>query len=240
MTTRFASFPVMMKPPIITASPDCTRSRVEILTGCVAGLGEGDGLGLALGDGLGLGEELGPGEGLGLGEVPGLGDALGLGLGEGFTSPNTVIVARALLRASSSRKVPDAQNVKENDSPGSRSSLSIQKWSTSRTRALLEPVLVHVTRVPPLTVSRLGLKGPPPPVIETLEIALASQVGRGLALGDGLVPGDGLELGEGLELGDGLGLAVGKGVVLGEGLGELFGPPTTVIVERTPLRESSI
>jgi hypothetical protein len=103
---------------------------VEILTGCVAGLGEGDGL--VPGDGLGLGEVPGLGDGLGLGEVPGLGLGLGevpglgegLGLGEGFAPPKTLIVARALLRASSIVKVPDTQKVNENDWPGSRSSLS--------------------------------------------------------------------------------------------------------------------
>jgi hypothetical protein len=100
---------------------------VEILTGWVAGLGLGEGLALGLGEGLGLGDELGPGDGLGLGDVPGLGDALGLGLGEGFAPPNTVMLARAPLRWSSIRKVPPTQKVNENDWPGSRSSLSIQK-----------------------------------------------------------------------------------------------------------------
>jgi hypothetical protein len=94
----------------------------------VAGLGEGDGLadGLGLGDVPGLGLGLGdvPGLGLGLGEVPGLGE--GLGLGEGFAPPKTVMVARAPLRASSMRKVPDTQKVNENDWPGSRSSLSMK------------------------------------------------------------------------------------------------------------------
>ena len=121
MITRFASFPVMMKPPIMTASPDWTRRRVEILTGCVAGLGEGDGLALALAEALGLGEAVALGDGLALGE------ALALGLGEGFAPPMTVIVARAPLRASSIRNVPETQKVNENDWPGSRSSLSIQK-----------------------------------------------------------------------------------------------------------------
>jgi hypothetical protein len=107
---------------------------VEILTGWLAGVGEGEGLGLALGEGLGLGDVPGLGEGLGLGDVPGLGDGLGLGdvpglgdglgLGEGLAPPNTLMVALALLRASSIRNVPDTQNVKENDWPGSRSSLS--------------------------------------------------------------------------------------------------------------------
>ena len=99
---------------------------MEILTGWVAGLGDGDGLtlgdGLALGDGLGLGDVPGLGEGLGLGDVPGLGD--GLGLGDGAAPPMTLIVALALLRASSMRKVPETQNVNEKDWPGSRSSLS--------------------------------------------------------------------------------------------------------------------
>ena len=95
---------------------------MEILTGWVAGLGEGEGLALGLGEGLGLGDVPGLGEGLGLGEVPGLGD--GLGLGEGFAPPMTLIVARALLRASSIWKVPETQNVNANDWPGSRSSLS--------------------------------------------------------------------------------------------------------------------
>lgn len=84
---------------------------MEILTGWVAGLGEGDGLGLALGEGLGLGDV--PGLGEGLGEVPGLGD--GLGLGEGFAPPMTLMVARALLRASSIWKVPETQKVNAND-----------------------------------------------------------------------------------------------------------------------------
>ena len=99
------------------------------MTGWLAGVGDGEGevLGLGLGEVPGLGEALGPGDGLGLGDVPGLGEALGLGEGLGLASPNTVIVARALLRASSSRNVPDTQNVNENDCPGSRSSLSIQK-----------------------------------------------------------------------------------------------------------------
>ena len=150
-----------------------------MLTGCVAGLGEGDGLtlgeGLTLGDGLGLGEVPGLGEGLGLGEVPGLGD--GLGLGEGVAPPMTLIVARALLRASSIWKVPETQKVNENDWPGSRSSLSRKIWSMSRTRARLLPTFVQVTRVPALIVSKLGLKGPPPPLIATLEMAVTSQVG---------------------------------------------------------------
>lgn len=133
------------------------------MIGCVAGLGEGDGLALGLG------------EGLGLGELPGLGE--GLGLGDGFTPPKTLIVALALLRASSILKVPETQNVNENDWPGSRSSLSRKLWSISRTRARLLPTLVQVTRVPALMVSKLGLKGPPPPVIATLEVAVASQAG---------------------------------------------------------------
>ena len=109
MMTRFASLPVMMKPPIMTLSPLFTRRRVEILTGCVAGLGDGDGLGL--GEGLGLGDEPGLGEGLGLGDEPGLGDGLavgkgvvlgdGLGLGDEFGLPTTVMVALTPLRASS-------------------------------------------------------------------------------------------------------------------------------------------
>lgn len=98
---------------------------MEILIGWVAGLGEGEGLGLALG--LGEGLVLGPGDGLGLGDMPGLGDALGLGLGDGAGPPRTVMLARAPLRASSIRKVPLTQKVNENDCPGSRSSLSIQK-----------------------------------------------------------------------------------------------------------------
>jgi hypothetical protein len=96
---------------------------VEILIGWVAGLGDGEGLALGLGEGLGLGDVLGPGEGLGLGDVPGLGD----GLGEGLTLPRTVMLDRAPLRWSSIRKVPPTQKVNENDCPGSRSSLSIQK-----------------------------------------------------------------------------------------------------------------
>ena len=70
---------------------------MEIFTGCVLGLGEGDGLALGLGEGLGLGDV--PGLGEGLGDVPGLGE--GLGLGDGVIPPKTLIVARALLRASS-------------------------------------------------------------------------------------------------------------------------------------------
>jgi hypothetical protein len=88
---------------------------VEILMGWVAGLGLGEGLALGLG------------EGLGLGDVPGLGEGLALGLGEGLAPPRTVILALALLRASSIRKVPLTQKVKEKDWPGSRSSLSMKK-----------------------------------------------------------------------------------------------------------------
>jgi hypothetical protein len=144
-----------------------------MLTGWVAGLGEGDGLALGLGEGLGLGDVPGLGEGLGLGDVPGLGE----GLGEGFAPPITLMVALALLRASSIWKVPETQKVNENDWPGSRSSLSRKLWSISRMRARLLPILVQVTRVPPLMVNKLGLNGPPPPVIATLEMAVTSQVG---------------------------------------------------------------
>jgi len=77
-------------------------------------------------------------------------------------------------------------------------------------------------------VSKLGLKEPPPPATATLEMAIGSQVGWGLGLGEGLVPGEGLGLGEGLALGEGLGLGDGSP------------PPTTVIVDLTPLRASSI
>lgn len=102
-----------------------------MLTGWLAGVGDGEGEALGLGDVPGLGEALGPGDGLaegfGLGDVPGLGEALGLGDGLGLEPPKTVIVARALLRASSSWKVPETQKVNEKDWPGSRSSLSIQK-----------------------------------------------------------------------------------------------------------------
>ena len=89
----------------------------------------------------------------------------------------TLIVALALLRASSILKVPDTQKVNENDWPGSRSSLSRKLWFMSRTRARLLPTLVQVTRVPALMVSKLGLKGPPPPEMATLEMAVTSQVG---------------------------------------------------------------
>src|SRR5687767_8270975 len=105
MMTRLASLPVMMKPPIINPSPASTRRRVEILTGCVAGLGEGDGLVLGLGEGLGLGDVPGLGDGLALGD--------GLGLGEGLALPITLIVALALLRASSIWNVPKTQKVNE-------------------------------------------------------------------------------------------------------------------------------
>jgi hypothetical protein len=141
------------------------------------------------GEGLGLGDMLGPGEGLGLGDMPGLGE--GLGLGEGVMPPNTLMVALALLRASSMWNVPDTQKVNENDWPGSRSLLSRKLWFTSRTRARLLPTLVQVTRVPALMVSTLGLKGPPPPAIETLEMAIGSQFGWGLGLGLGLGEGPG-------------------------------------------------
>jgi hypothetical protein len=87
------------------------------------------------------------------------------------------MVARALLRASSIWKVPETQKVNANDWPGSRSSLSRKLWSTSRTRARLLPTLVQVTRVPALIVSKLGLNGPPPPVMATLEMAVTSQLG---------------------------------------------------------------
>jgi hypothetical protein len=203
---------------------------VEILTGCVAGPGEGEGLAL----GEGLGDMPGLGEGLGLGDVPGL--AEGLGLGEGVMPPNTLMVALALLRASSMWKVPDTQKVNENDWPGSRSSLSRKLWFRSRTRARLLPILVQVTRVPAFTVSRLGLKGPPPPVIATLEIAIGSQVGWGLGLGEGLglCPG----LGDGLGLWPGLG--DGLGLWPGDGLGEGLEPPPTVMVALALLRASSM
>jgi hypothetical protein len=74
-----------------------------------------------------------------------------------------------------------------------------------------------VTCVPAAIVSVLGLKGPPPPLIDTLAKAIGEQFGPGLGLGEGLVPGDGLGLGEGLVPGDGLGL--GEGLVPGDGLG---------------------
>jgi hypothetical protein len=38
-------------------------------------------------------------------------------------------------------------------------------------------VFVQVTRVPALTVNTAGLKGPPPPAIATLEIAIALHPG---------------------------------------------------------------
>ena len=118
-----------------------------MLSACAAGIGLGEGLGLGdglmPGEGLGLGEMPGLGEGLGLGDMPGLGDGLGLGdmpglgegLGEGVVPPNTVMVALALLRASSMWKEPDTQKVNEKDWPGARSLLSRKRWSTSRTRA---------------------------------------------------------------------------------------------------------
>ncbi len=92
MMTRLDSFPVMMNPPIITPSPVSTLTRVEILSGCAAGLGLGDGLVPGEGDGLvpGEGDGLVPGEGDGLvpgegdGLVPGLGDGLVPGLGDGL------------------------------------------------------------------------------------------------------------------------------------------------------------
>jgi hypothetical protein len=166
--------------------------------------------------------------------MPGLAD--GLGLGEGVTPPNTLMVALALLRASSMWKVPATQKVNENDWPGSRSSLSRKLWFRSRTRARLLPILVQVTRVPAFTVSRLGLKGPPPPVIATLEIAIGSQVGWGLGLGEGLglCPG----LGDGLGLWPGLG--DGLGLWPGDGLGEGLEPPPTVMVALALLRASSM
>lgn len=105
-------------------------------------------------------------------------------------------------------------------------------------------MFVQVTRVPAFTVSRLGLNGPPPPVIATLEIAVASQVGCGLgdALGLGDAPGVGeaLGLGDAPGVGEALGLGEVPGVGFGLGLGDAFGPPTTVIVDLTPLRASSI
>ena len=61
-------------------------------------------------------------------------------------------------------------------------------------------MFVHVTRVPALMVSRLGLKGPPPPLIATLEMAVASHVGCGL--GEALGLGDAPGVGEALGLGD--------------------------------------
>lgn len=101
-------------------------------------------------------------------------------------------------------------------------------------------MLVQVTRVPALIVSRLGLNGPPPPVIATLEIEVASQVGCGLGLGDTPGVGEALGLGETPGVGDALGLGDVPGVGNGLGLGDGFGPPVTVTVERTPLRASSI
>ena len=120
------------------------------------------------------------------------------------------------------------------------------------------PTFVHVTRVPALIVSKLGLNGPPPPLIPTLEMAVASQVGCGLGLGEVPGLGDALGLGEAPGLGDALGLGdvpgvgdvrgVGEALGLGDvpgvgkglGLGDALGPPTTVIVDLTPLRASSI
>ena len=61
-----------MKPPIITLSPVCTASRVEMLPRLVTvgtGVGVGLGDGLALGEGLGLGEGLTVGVGVGVGAV---------------------------------------------------------------------------------------------------------------------------------------------------------------------------
>ncbi len=142
-----------------------------MLTACATGLGDG----LALGEGLGLGDGLEPGDGLGLGD--GLLPGDGLGLGEGVAPPRTLIVALALLRASSIRNVPETQKVKEKDWPGSRSPLSRNVWSRSRTRARLLPTFVQLTRVPAFTLSKLGLKDPPPPAIATLLIAVALQVG---------------------------------------------------------------
>lgn len=211
-------------------SPASTRTRVEILTGWVAGLGLGEGLGLP--EGLGLGDV--PGLGLGLGDEPGLGE--GLGLGDELGPPKTVMVALAPLRASSMWKVPDTQNVNENDWPGLRSSLSRKLWSTSRTRARLLPVFVQVTCVAALMVSTLGLKGPKPPLIATPAVPVGLQTGCGLGLGE--KPG----LGEGLGLGDkpGLGEALGLGETLGLGLAEGAGPPTTMMVALALLRASSI
>ena len=69
------------------------------------GSGEGDGLGFGLGEGLGLGDV--PGRARDSRSVTGSGWAMclglveGLGLGEGFAPPITLIVALAVLRASS-------------------------------------------------------------------------------------------------------------------------------------------
>ena len=57
------------------------------------------------------------------------------------------------------------------------SSLSRKLWFTSRTRARLVPVFVHVTRVPALMVREKGLNEPPPPAIITLAVLMTSQVG---------------------------------------------------------------
>jgi hypothetical protein len=94
-------------------------------------------------------------------------------------------------------------------------------WPTSRTRALLLPTLVQVTRVVALIVSEFGLNGPPPPAIVMVAKPVGTQLGWGL--GDGLMPGEGL--GDGLMPGDGLGLMPGEGLGLipGEGLGLIPG-----------------
>jgi hypothetical protein len=101
------------------------------------------------------------------------------------------------------------------------SSLSRKLWFTSRTRARLVPVLVHVTRVLALIVSELGLNRPPPPAIDMLAVPVGMQLGCGLGLGD--VPGLGLGDVPGLGLGDvpglGLGDVPGDGLTPGDGLG---------------------
>jgi hypothetical protein len=123
------------------------------------------------------------------------------------------------------------------------SSLSRKLWFTSRTRARLVPVLVHVTRVLALMVSEVGLKEPPPPAMVMLAVPVGTQLGCGLGLGD--VPGLGLGDVPGLGLGDvpglGLGDVPGLGLALGEGLGLVPWACATVAptVSETTLRAMS-
>ena len=94
-----------------------------------------------------------------------------------------------------------------------------------------------------MIVSELGLKGPPPPEIDMLALAIGLQLGPGDGLG--LMPGDGLGLmpGDGLGLmpGDGLGLMPGDGLGLGPWANVMVAPAlrkSTPIITTTPWIQS--
>jgi hypothetical protein len=72
--------------------------------------------------------------------------------------------------------------------------------------------LVHVTWVPAVMLSEVGLNGPPPPLIVMLAVPIGLQAGVGLGLGEGLAVGEGLGLGDAVGLGEGVGLGVPPGI----------------------------